>query len=139
MQSIKAILIVAFVVLLVWVFRHRARVEMRVAARIMTLVLVGFAIASIANPDITQRVAEAVGVTRGTDLVLYVLVVVFAFTTLAMYFRLKRYDERVRQISRDIALRGVHANALANSVESDPRLSGQTCPEDAPASAIDEG
>lgn len=67
--------------------------------------LAALAIASIINPNITQHAANMLGVTRGTDLVLYVLIVVFMATSLGMYFRFKELERRLAQIVRANAIR----------------------------------
>ena len=104
MQWIKIPLVVLTLLVLVTLFRNRARVEMRAGTRVAALVMFGVAVASIIDPDLTQRAAELVGVTRGADLLLYVLVVVFAFTSLGLYFRLREADLRLRRLARAIAI-----------------------------------
>ncbi len=104
MQWIKFPLVAVALLVLVTLFRNRARVEMRAGTRLAALVMFGVAVASIVDPDLTQRAAELVGVTRGADLLLYVLVVVFAFTALGLYFRLREADLRLRRLARAIAI-----------------------------------
>jgi hypothetical protein len=103
--GIKVLLVGAVVVLLAWAFRNRARVGMRASVRLGSLLLSGAAILSVVNPDVPQRVAEAVGVTRGTDLVLYLLIVTFAATTLGGHFRFRSLEQRLVQIVRAAAIR----------------------------------
>ena len=100
MNLIKPLLIVSFLALLIWAFRHRSSVEMRVGLRILAIVMTGLAVASIAEPGLTQRAADAVGVARGTDLLLYGMVVVFAFTAVGAYFRFSELERRLVQVVR---------------------------------------
>jgi hypothetical protein len=101
---IKILLIAAFLLAAVIVFRHRQRVEMRAGTRIGALVLFGLAVASIIDPDLTQVAAHEVGVGRGTDLVLYALVVMFTLTSLGFYFRSRESDRRLLELARVVAI-----------------------------------
>jgi len=63
----------------------------------------------VLRPDDVTRVAKFVGVGRGTDLLLYALIVAFVFSTLAMYMRLREDEQRVTQLARAVALRDAEA------------------------------
>ena len=104
MQWIKVPLVIAAVVILVMVFRHRVRVELRAGSRVLVLVLAALAVASIIDTDIPQAMANLLGVARGTDLLLYVLIVVFVLTTLGLYFRLRDTDQQLRRLVRSLAI-----------------------------------
>jgi hypothetical protein len=49
-------------------------------------------------------VAHWLGVARGTDLMLYALIVGFSFSTLSTYLRFKDLELRYAQLARAIAL-----------------------------------
>lgn len=104
MQWVKVPLIVFALLALVALFRNRNRVELRAGSRILAIGLAAAAVASISDPDIPQSVAEFLGVSRGTDLLLYVLVVVFTLTSLGLYFRIRESDQRVRKLARALAI-----------------------------------
>ena len=104
MQWVKIPLVIAAVLVLVFLFRHRGRVELRAGARVLAFVLFALAVVSIIDPNVPQWAAETVGVARGTDLLLYLLVVVFVLTTLGLYFRVRESDQRLRRLVRDVAL-----------------------------------
>jgi len=104
MQWIKIPLVVVALLLLVVLFRNRQRVELRAGTRLAAIGLVALAVASIIYPDLTQDAAQFLGVTRGTDLLLYILVVVFVFTTLGLYFRLRETDQRLLRLARALAI-----------------------------------
>ncbi len=104
MQWIKIPLVVAAVVIFIMVFRHRQRVELRAGSRILVLILAVIAVASIIDPDIPQAMANLLGVARGTDLLLYLLIVVFVLTSLGLYFRLRDTDQHLRRLVRSIAI-----------------------------------
>lgn len=104
MSAIKIILILAALLLLLLAFRHRQRVGLKAGWRVLSVLLVLAAIVFVIDPDIPQTLAEAVGVTRGTDLILYVLIVVFFFTTLGLYFRSRENEQRLVELARAIAI-----------------------------------
>jgi hypothetical protein len=108
---IKALLISAILAVLVWAFRHRGRVAMRAGIKLTAVALAGVGVAAVVDPGLTQDLANLVGVTRGTDLMLYVLVVVFAFTQAGTYFRFKELELRFA--------RAVRSQAIAEAVDRD--------------------
>lgn len=104
MQIIKPALILCFIVLLVFVFRQRGRAGLRAGSRLLALVLGLAAIVFVIDPDIPQRLAELLGVVRGTDLILYILVVVFAVTSMSLYFGQRAAQVQIQQLARRVAL-----------------------------------
>jgi hypothetical protein len=105
MTWIKILLIVSFLALLGWGFRHRAHVGLRAGMRLAAIALTGAAIASIINPNLTTSAANLVGVTRGTDLVLYLFIVIFIATSIGTYFRFREQDRRLVEVVRASAIR----------------------------------
>ena len=55
-------------------------------------------------PGLVTRVANEVGVGRGTDLLLYLLCVTFLFTTIGLHMRLAAMHDKFVELSRRIAL-----------------------------------
>lgn len=104
MTAIKLILIVAILSLLVWAFRNRQRAGMRAGLRLLAVCVGAFAILSIADPAITTRLANLVGVGRGTDLLLYVAVITFGVSTVGLYIRSRRLEQRVNCLARALAI-----------------------------------
>jgi small membrane protein len=102
---IKILLIMSFLGLLGWGFRHRAHVGLRAGMRLAAIALTGAAIASIINPNLTTSAANLVGVTRGTDLVLYLFIVIFIATSIGSYFRFREQDRRLVEVVRASAIR----------------------------------
>lgn len=72
--------------------------------RIGGLVVVAGGIFAVLFPLKVTDVANAVGVGRGTDLVLYVLVMVFLFTSVSLYQRLHALDMQITELTRQLAL-----------------------------------
>jgi hypothetical protein len=102
--AIKIVLVLAIAGMF-WAFRNRSRVGLRAGARLGIILLALLAIVSIIDPTVTQRTAEALGVTRGTDLLLYLLVIVFAGTSLGFYFRFRELERRLADLARAEAIR----------------------------------
>lgn len=116
MQWVKIPLVLAAVGVLVFLFRHRGRVELRAGVRVLAFVLFVVAVVSIIIPGVPQRAAELVGVARGTDLLLYILVVVYVLTTLGLYFRVREGDQRLRRLAREMALQQAERDAPPGSL-----------------------
>ena len=105
MTWIKTLLIVSFLGMLAWGFRHRAHVGLRAGIRIAAIGLTGAAIAAVINPNLLTKVANDVGVARGTDLVLYLFIVIFVATSIGTYFRFREQDRRLVEVVRASAIR----------------------------------
>ena len=61
---------------------------------------------AVINPDLVTWVANLIGVGRGTDLVLYLLVVVFTVSTVGQYQRVRQLEDRLAELTRTQALLG---------------------------------
>ncbi|HEX8972936.1 DUF2304 domain-containing protein [Oryzihumus sp.] len=72
--------------------------------RLGLLVFAAFAVWSILVPGVWTRIAHVVGVGRGTDLVLYALVVAFLSFTLTTYLRFRDFEARYTKLARRLAL-----------------------------------
>lgn len=59
---------------------------------------------SVLFPDIVTWMANRLGVARGTDLVLYALVVAFLFVSVALYQRVHQLESRLAKLTRAVAL-----------------------------------
>jgi small membrane protein len=104
MIAIKIVLILA-ILLMFWAFRNRSRVGLRAGARLAVLLLALLAAVSIIQPSVAQAAADRLGVTRGTDLLLYLLVMVFAASSLGFYFRFRELERRLADLTRAQAIR----------------------------------
>jgi len=120
MPAIKIVLVGVFLLLLVWAFRNRNRVGMRAGARVTALLLATFAIASVLNPGIPQVAANSLGVGRGTDLILYTLVLAFVVTSGRLYFRSRELERRIGTLIRMTAIRDAVLIAGPPGGESTP-------------------
>ena len=61
-------------------------------------------IVAVAMPDLTQRAADLVGVGRGTDLTLYVFILLGTFVGLMLYSKVVRLHRDLTVVVRQLAL-----------------------------------
>lgn len=100
---IQVILIVIVVGVVVPLFRSRGA-RAQAIRRVGLLLLAGFAVVTILFPNVWNEMAYAVGVGRGTDLLLYAFVVAFLSFTVTTYLRFRDLETRYTRLARRIAL-----------------------------------
>ncbi len=100
---VQVLLIAVVVVVAARLFRSRGA-RAQAIRRLGVIAFVAFAVVSILLPDVWTRVAQGVGVGRGTDLVLYSLVVAFLSFTVTTYLRFRDLETRYTKLARRIAL-----------------------------------
>lgn len=127
---IQPLLIVAVVLLLVYLLRSRSTARAKAWVKLGFVVFVLAGIYAILRPNDTTKVAHLLGVQRGTDLMLYALIIAFAFTTLSTYLRFKDLELRYSRLARAVALRG--AEPPQGSI--DPGLAPEVI--DSPADSV---
>ncbi|MGV8968100.1 MAG: DUF2304 domain-containing protein [Cellulomonas sp.] len=72
--------------------------------RIALIAFVLFAAGSVLFPGVWNALANAVGVGRGTDLLLYMLIVVFLGYMASSYLRFRGVESQITLLARRIAL-----------------------------------
>lgn len=106
MNWIQVLVIAAVVSLLVFLLRSRGSMQARAWVKVGYVMFVIAGIYAVLRPGDTTVVAHWLGVGRGTDLMLYLLVVAFAYTTLNTYLHFKDVELRYARLARAIALEG---------------------------------
>ncbi|GCD94300.1 DUF2304 domain-containing protein [Embleya hyalina] len=81
------------------------RVRTRAWKRIAFLLFVGTNVYAVLRPNDITWMANRVGVGRGTDLIIYLLVVGVAFMTLNTYLRFRSLERKLTELARNVALR----------------------------------
>ena len=104
MNWIQALLIVSVLALLVYLLRSRGSARSKAWVKVGYVVFVIVSIYAILRPDDTTVVANWVGVDRGADLITYMLIIAFAFTTLSAYMRFKDIELKYARLARAVAL-----------------------------------
>jgi hypothetical protein len=100
---IQLVLIVVVVAVAARLLRDRGA-RTQAVRRLGLLVFAAFAVWSILFPSVWNRLARLVGVGRGTDMVLYALVVAFLSFTLTTYVRFREFETRYTKLARRLAL-----------------------------------
>jgi hypothetical protein len=108
--SIQGILILGFVIAAVVAGRI---FRTKVLYRLIALALFLAAPVLIVFPDFTTVIAHALGVGRGTDLLLYFSLVGGIYVVLLMYLRIRELDQKIAELTRSIALRNARQIAPA--------------------------
>jgi small membrane protein len=103
---IQGLLITSIVALLVYLLRSRRSAQSKAWVKVGYLVFVLAGVYAVLRPNDTTVVAHWLGVDRGTDLMLYALIIAFSFTTLSTYLRFKDLELRYARLARAVALEG---------------------------------
>lgn len=100
---IQIVLIAVVVAVAARLFRSRGA-RSQAIRRLGLLLFTAFAVVSILFPAVWNRIAHLVGVGRGTDMVLYALVVAFLSFTVTTYMRFRELETRYTKLARRLAL-----------------------------------
>lgn len=101
---IKVLLVAAALVFGLMLLRERFPGQRLALRRLLGLGVVLAGVVAVLLPNTVTWIANRIGVGRGTDLVLYVLVMVFLYTTLAMHQRINHLESRLATLARAVAL-----------------------------------
>lgn len=102
---IQILLILAVLVGLVVLVRDGGKTYVQASKRVGLLVFAGVSVYAVIRPESFTVLAAFLGVGRGTDLLLYGLVVAFVFGMLSMYVRFRVVDRRYTDLARAFAIR----------------------------------
>lgn len=107
MNGIQAVLLigVAFIFLYFMI-----RLKKRLLDIILLFLMIAGAVVFILWPDLTSVIAQKLGVGRGTDLILYLSILIFWFMILKLYTRIRKLEQMFTKIIRDDALKNVQEN-----------------------------
>ena len=100
LQTSQIIIVATVLVFLLYALRLRSMLRDRIIFTV--IVLVGIALA--VHPDLSTRIANAIGIGRGADLMLYVFILFSLFQTVHLAARLKTIDARITSVVRESAL-----------------------------------
>jgi hypothetical protein len=100
---IQLLLIVVVILVAARLLRGRGA-RTQAVRRLGLVIFAALAVWSILFPSVWSQFAKLVGVGRGTDLVLYALVVAFLSFTLTTYVRFREFETRYTKMARRLAL-----------------------------------
>ncbi len=106
MKLIQLILIISLLAILISYFRwFRSAVMDKLL--IACILLAGIVL--VVFPDVTNRLAAALGVGRGADLVFYLFIVAFCYLILLVYAKIKKLEQQLAELTRRQALMDVQS------------------------------
>ncbi len=103
---IQIVLIAAVLIFFLYYLRSRGSSRSSALFKLLFLAFCLFGVYTVIRPNDLTAMAQAIGVDRGTDLMLYALVVTFGFTTVGTYLRFREQELRYTRLVRAIALQG---------------------------------
>ncbi len=123
---IQYVLILGVLLLLAFFLRNHGTIRTSAGVKVGFLLFLLFGIVAVLRPDDVSTVARYVGVGRGTDLLLYGLVVAFAFAALNTHLHFKELESRYARLVRTVVLReATHAPPQSST----PGEEGSASPE----------
>lgn len=102
---IKLVLLAALAVVGYYAARGSRRAIHRVVWRAFVVLALGSGVFAVIFPNTLTRVAQQVGVGRGADLLLYLLVVAFMLVSVVLFRRLNDLERKYVRLARDFAVR----------------------------------
>ena len=106
---IQIILLLLTLVLAAYFVSHRRKSRAKAGVKLGFGVFVIACFWAILRPDDLTVIANLLGVDRGTDLLLYALVMAFMFVTVSAYIRFREQELKYARLARAVALQ----NAIA--------------------------
>lgn len=103
-MMIKIILLLAGIALVMFFVSNRRKARAKAGVKIGFVLFVLFGLYAVIRPDDITWIANRLGVDRGTDLMLYVLIMAFAFVTMSTYVRFREQELRYARLARAVAL-----------------------------------
>jgi len=104
MIFIQVVLIAGFLIFLLMVLANPSSYHLKAWTKILATLFVLAAIITVMFPETTNTIAHWAGVTRGADLLLYMLTLAFIFFIFSSYLQGKRQQRRIVLLARKIAL-----------------------------------
>jgi hypothetical protein len=104
MNWIQGLLIASIFALVIYLVRSRRSAQTQAWVKVGFVLFVLAGVYAVLRPNDTTVVAHWLGVARGTDLMLYALIIAFSFSTLSTYLRFKDLELRYARLARAIAL-----------------------------------
>ncbi|MBA2953474.1 DUF2304 family protein [Nocardioides sp. MAH-18] len=100
------VLLIASVLLVVFIgVRRSPTIHVQAGKRIAIVLFAIANVYAVLRPEQVNELAVALGVGRGTDLVLYATVVAFMAVTFNVFQRFQQVDRRYTDLARTVALR----------------------------------
>jgi small membrane protein len=120
---IKVILVLAFAAFAVFLMLPGRGVRHAAIRRLVMVGLLAVTVIAVVFPSVVTEVAHFVGLGRGTDLLLYGLIVVFIGNSLLVQRRYRNTERQITELARQIAiLQAPEAASVGTGVEREAEL-----------------
>ena len=101
---VQFLLLAAALVLAFYFLTNRRKARAKAGVKLGFVVFIVAAVWAVLRPDDLTVLANWIGVDRGTDLLLYLLVIAFMFTTMSTWIRFREQELRYARLARAVAL-----------------------------------
>lgn len=101
---VQFLLLAATLVLAFYFLTNRRKARAKAGVKLGFVVFIIAAVWAVLRPDDLTVLANWIGVDRGTDLLLYLLVIAFMFTTMSTWIRFREQELRYARLARAVAL-----------------------------------
>lgn len=128
---IQIVLVPALIVAVILSLRSRASLRGQARRKILAVLTVVLGVLAVIFPNLLQKLADIVGVTRGTDLLLYGLALVIIYLVGGTSVRFREQEARLTRLARQVALNeaALRHNVTVQGAEGvDPSALPQTTP-----------
>lgn len=114
---IEIVLVVAIGVVTVLLTRSTANARHQAIRRLLLVAFVVVAVVSVLYPAWLTYVAKVMGVGRGTDLLLYALVIAFVSYIATSHRRSNQLSRKITLLTRELSLAEARLSAVDESVD----------------------
>lgn len=101
---VQLLLLAATLVLAFYFLTNRRKARAKAGVKLGFVLFIVAAVWAVLRPDDLTVLANWLGVDRGTDLLLYVVVIAFLFTTMSTWIRFREQELRYARLARAVAL-----------------------------------
>jgi len=115
MIMIQVLLIGGVVAVLGWFLMNPRSQQVHAWIKILAAAFTAFGVVMIISPNTSNRIAHAIGVGRGADLLLYSLAVAFVYLIFSLYTRGKDEQAKFEQLARTVALLEARLRELSDA------------------------
>jgi hypothetical protein len=119
------VLLVPALVAAVWLsLRSRSSLRGQARRKLLALLTVVLGVLAVLFPDTLQALADLVGVTRGTDLLLYGLALVIIYLVGSTSVRFREQEARLVLLARQVAINEATLRAVSENADGEVRVTG---------------
>jgi hypothetical protein len=102
---IKLLLLSAVLLTLVWFVRREHTLRVAAGKKLAFFAFIILNVYAVVRPDDLSTVANLIGVGRGADLLLYLLVVGVVFIAMNFYLKVRQLERALTDLAREMAVR----------------------------------